>query len=783
MPSGTWRDTAFSGSPIFADLTGNGQNELIVEAAGGKMIAYTTNANGSLVEFQQYQALPNAEGQQPDFKSTPVVVNDPGVGMVILAATGDDENSIGTPNALEDGRVYAFNAVTGQILPGWPQTMAYPGPGITQDGVTGALTIGYLQGNNLPDVIVTNGSELVRAFEMNGSVLWTYMNDEAVDPGAVVADLNDDGHQEVILSSAMTPNPNGFYPGGGYITILNGADGSLLRRIHTGEAFFGSPVVADLFGDGRLEIIDAPGAYLDGISTLTPAQQQAARAAGNRIYAYFPNGTLVPGFPYHTTTNDLTDHQTWKEVAVADLYGNGQNEIIDVDRQGVLHVVLPTGQDAPGFVGGIQLDPSVPFVENTGGDDWNTPIVADVTGSGQQDIIVARLNYLAVYSNHGQLIWSTSEPGTIFGAAAYGQFTPNGPPVLAVVLDSVVSPEPPQSVMVYQLPTTSTAPAWPELRRNSEGQAIAYSTTYLSSYVTKAYKALFGRSPAAGELSYQVNAITSGQITPFTLAQKLVAASEGSPRFPGLLNVSNADTTAKVTALYQSIGITSVPVDSMVAILYEAHRGASYASVAAAIVGSNGNYAATTSVASWAYSAYRDIFNVDPSPSIVAGIVGQLDEGEAMGDVVKGLLNSSAVRDAYVNTEVEAMLGRAATASDDATLAIYPQREDVIVAIASGAEFWNKSGGTALGFVNAIYTDLVGFAPPSSVANTLAGEINSRALTTAGLAPSWSAARPDSFISRTSSSPTCSAIVPTPRWATSARISAPPRSSIPTPVR
>ncbi len=403
LPSGTFRQTPFSGSPIMADLAGNGQQELIVEAPGGRMIAYATNASDTLVQVQKYQALPNAKGQQPDFKSTPVVVNDPGVGMVILAATGDDENTIGTSNALEDGRVYAFNAVTGQILPGWPQSMAYPGPGITQDGVAGALTIGYLEGNNNPDVIVTNGSELVRAFRMNGSVLWTYQNDEAVLPGAVVADLNNDGHQEVILSSAMTPNPVGFYPGGGYITILNGPDGALLRRIHTGEAFFGSPVVADLLGDGRLEIVDAPGSYLDGISTLTPAQQQAARAAGNRIYAYFPDGTLVPGFPYHTTTNDATNHQTWKEVAVADLYGNGQNEILDVDRQGVLHVVLPNGQDATGFAGGIQLNPSVPYV-SASGDDWNTPIVADVTGSGQQDIIVARGSYLAAYNNTGHLI-------------------------------------------------------------------------------------------------------------------------------------------------------------------------------------------------------------------------------------------------------------------------------------------------------------------------------------------------------------------------------------------
>src|SRR5262249_571887 len=151
------------------------------------------------------------------------------------------------------------------------------------------------------------------------------------------------------------PGAPSFYPGGGYITILNGADGSMLRRIHTDEAFFGSPIVADLFGDGRKEIIGATSPYLVALPFLSPPQQQAARAAGNRIYAYFPDGTPVPGWPYHTTANDALDRQTWKEPIAADLYGNGANVVLDIDRAGVLHVIAPNGKDLAGFVGGIQL--------------------------------------------------------------------------------------------------------------------------------------------------------------------------------------------------------------------------------------------------------------------------------------------------------------------------------------------------------------------------------------------------------------------------------------------
>src|SRR5205823_3929810 len=131
----------------------------------------------------------------------------------------------------------------------------------------------------------------------------------------------------------------------------------------------------------------------------------------DRIYAFYADdGTPVPGWPYHTTSDDTTDHQTWKETVAADLFGNGQNEVIEIDRTGVLHVVGPNGKDEPGFVGGVQLNPSQPFVPNMGNDVFSTPIVADVNRDGKQDIIASRGYYIAVFSNTGNLIWSTNTP-------------------------------------------------------------------------------------------------------------------------------------------------------------------------------------------------------------------------------------------------------------------------------------------------------------------------------------------------------------------------------------
>src|SRR5205823_1162374 len=136
---------------------------------------------------------------------------------------------------------------------------------------------------------------------------------------------------------------------------------------------------------------------------------------------------------------------------------------------------------------------------------------------GKQDIIASRGYFIAAYDNTGHLIWSTNtptSPGTFFptgigSAAAYGKFDPNGPPVLAFVEGSATPPGPPLFVQLFTLPASTVAPAWPELRKDSMGQAIAFSTTAESAFTTRAYLALFGRSPSAGELSYYVPLLTS----------------------------------------------------------------------------------------------------------------------------------------------------------------------------------------------------------------------------------------------------------------------------------
>jgi uncharacterized repeat protein (TIGR01451 family) len=105
-----------------------------------------------------------------------------------------------------------------------------------------------------------------------------------------VADLDDDGMMEVI-GAAYT------------LFILNGEDGSLEWSVDPpGSRVWPGIVVADLEGDGDLEIVIASG--------------------GGNVAVYDHQGNVVPGWPQNPASNEF------RSLAVADLEGDGNLEIV-----------------------------------------------------------------------------------------------------------------------------------------------------------------------------------------------------------------------------------------------------------------------------------------------------------------------------------------------------------------------------------------------------------------------------------------------------------------------
>ncbi len=128
------------------------------------------------------------------------------------------------------------------------------------NGIPAPATVN-IQGDNLPEIVVSLNDGFVRAYSSDAIEIWRYnfMHGKTVmyASESTVADLNQDGSPEIVFSTYGDPN----VADSGYLVIL-GADGSLLHDITlpnpgyngNGNGAPAAPAIYDLDGDGQLEI-------------------------------------------------------------------------------------------------------------------------------------------------------------------------------------------------------------------------------------------------------------------------------------------------------------------------------------------------------------------------------------------------------------------------------------------------------------------------------------------------------------------------------------------------
>jgi hypothetical protein len=198
----------------------------------------------------------------------------------VVDLDGDGQNEVvGVPNiemqipyvtqaygimALEgaygDGRRSAMRLPGWEILPRGGHPMDVDG-WYPPAGVPAAATIN-IQGDDLPEIVVSLNDGCLYAFEADGAELWhfNYAHDKAImfasEPA--VADLNQDGSPEIIFSTYGDPDQ----PDCGRLIVL-AADGTPLHDLAlpnpghngNGNGAPAGPTVADLDNDGQLEIL------------------------------------------------------------------------------------------------------------------------------------------------------------------------------------------------------------------------------------------------------------------------------------------------------------------------------------------------------------------------------------------------------------------------------------------------------------------------------------------------------------------------------------------------
>lgn len=298
--------------------------------------------------------------------------------------------------------------------PGFPVSL--PGSGV----MFASPTLADLDDNGQRETIIIGTDDgWVHAIRANGTVLWSHNTGpdfHAREPACrnaytrirsapAVADLDGDGTQEVIVTVGDIPE---LHTSGGLI-VLRSADGSVypgwpyLTKDYFGQdgnpalypdgcadGFVTSPAVADLDGDGRLEII--------------------AGATDMHVYAWRLDGTLLPGWPR------VTHDTIWSSPAVADLDNDGWPEVIigsdshtdsyfSSYNGGALWLFRRDGSSLPGTP--CYFDPGTP--SNVNHTIQSSPAVADLDSDGYLDVIIGT----------GPQIGGSSTPPRLYAFSGY----------------------------------------------------------------------------------------------------------------------------------------------------------------------------------------------------------------------------------------------------------------------------------------------------------------------------------------------------------------------------
>ena len=313
-----------------ADLDLDGTQELIVSPTESKV--YVLDIHG-----KSLPGWPVAVTLMPQYAPSVGDLDGDGTLEVVQATRGTTTG----------GMIYVFNH-DGTSMPGWPKAVGTKG-----NYVTASMTLADLDGDGTLEIIAGERDYPIGhlwVFRHDGTTFpgkWPVALDHVPTASATVGDMDRDGKPEIVYMSY-----NSIYVFETDGTVVPGWPVNVSQKFQANFSYQ-SPVMADLTGDGYLEIVTA------------------CHKTGAGCYVFRHDGTLLPGWP-----KGWGSGWSYSPPTVADLDLDGQPEILCGTAGNGLYCWNVQGQVRSGF----------PVV--TGAATEGPIIVANIDADPQMEILV-----------------------------------------------------------------------------------------------------------------------------------------------------------------------------------------------------------------------------------------------------------------------------------------------------------------------------------------------------------------------------------------------------------
>lgn len=501
------------------------------------------NANGTLRWATTFPAISTPDPitgkiyQTSSIGATPVVgdIDKDGYLDIIIGVGGVDQKDYG-----DKGGLYALNALDGSIK--WfHQSIDRIGGSNNQgdgrpDGVFSSAVIYDVDKDNKPEVIYGGWDQ--RLWVLDGSTGqsktgWPIDVLDTIWASPAVADLNQDGFQDILMPADITANTDAKTQTGGIFHVFNrdgqqnipGFDQFIGNPNYTTligkweeEVLWSSPVVADIDLDGMLEIAYGTGNY-----------HQDSRGSFIRVLEQNGNNRFKLD----------TNGKTFATPLFADLDNDGTQEIIATTLNGYVHAWRANGQP-------LFTTPTSSFGATISQPIFSSPLAVDLNNDGKLEIIYSQGAQLVIVNAQGQQVTFADKPQYLIqsytGSAAIKDIDNDG---RLDIISGGTNTTQDKSVIYrfindYALKNTQNRYARQQFREPDLG----HQRTQILDFVRRFYKKILNRTADTTGLLYWNSALTTQKNSGAELAWGFIFSTEFSQR-----NTNNNDF---ITLLYQA---------------------------------------------------------------------------------------------------------------------------------------------------------------------------------------------------------------------------------------